>query len=132
VVNVAADDPEMNVAMATARLTLPKFWQAFDKPGKGEENFALKVKITDSHGTEYFWVGDLERKDGKLYGVIDNDPEIVRNVKLGQRIEIPEQDISDWTFMRNDKIVGNYTMRVLFREMDKDEVAKFKAILEEP
>jgi len=57
---------------------------------------------------------------------------LVHNVKLGDRIELPEADISDWFYMQNGKMVGNYTMRVLFKKMPADEVAKYKAILAEP
>ncbi len=31
-------------------------------------------------------------------GTINNDPEMVKNVKLGDRITIPEADISDWLY----------------------------------
>ena len=37
----------MNAAIAKARETLPHFWQVFEKHGRGESDFALKVKITD-------------------------------------------------------------------------------------
>ena len=131
-VGVLADDPDMTAAMQTARSQLPVFYKAFDEPKKGVGDFALKVKISDTSGTEYFWVGNLKKTDGKLYGTVDNTPQQVRTVKLKQRIEIPEQDIADWMFRRNSKIVGNYTMRAMFRDMDADEVAKYKSLLEEP
>ena len=90
------------------------------------------MKITDKKEVEHFWVEKLEKKDGKIFGSIANDPDLVHNVKLGDRIEIPEPDISDWFYMRNDKMVGNYTMRVLFDHMSADEVKKYKALLAIP
>jgi uncharacterized protein YegJ (DUF2314 family) len=122
----------MNAAIAKARETLPQFWARFDHPAPGETNFCLKVMIKDGGETEHFWVDNVEKKDGKTFGNISNDPEYVHNVKLGQRIEIPEQDISDWFYMRDGKMVGNYTLRVLFKHMPADEVAKYKAILADP
>lgn len=86
VVNVADDDPEMIAAIAKARGTLPQFWQAFEKREHGEAKFSLKVKITDKKGTEHFWATDIERQDGKIMGTIDNDPDIVASVKLGDRL----------------------------------------------
>jgi uncharacterized protein YegJ (DUF2314 family) len=131
-INVDDNDPEMNTAIAKARETLPKFWAAFDHPGPGQENFSLKVKITDGKEAEHFWTEDVQKKNGKIFATIANDPDSVHNVKLGDRIEIPEADISDWFYMQNGKMVGNYTIRVLFKQMPADEVAKYKAILAEP
>jgi uncharacterized protein YegJ (DUF2314 family) len=131
-IGVEEDDADMKSAIAKAREALPRFWQSFEHPQPGEADFALKVKITDKHGTEHFWASKLERKDGKIMGTIDNDPNIVRRVKMGDRVEIPEADISDWTYLRGDKIVGNYTLRALFKHMSAKEVAKYKAMLAEP
>ncbi|SRR5258708_2261523 len=129
VVSVAGDDPEMVAAIAKARETLPQFWQAFEKRERGESNFSLKVKITDKQGTEHFWLTEIERTDGKTLGTINNDPDIVANVKLGDRMAIPEADISDWLYMRDGKMVGNYTLRVLFKQMPAKEVEKYKRMM---
>jgi uncharacterized protein YegJ (DUF2314 family) len=131
-IGVKADDVEMNAAMAKARETLPQFWQEFNHPAQGEMNFCLKVRIRDGKEVEHFWVANLEKKDEKTFGLINNDPDLVHNVKLGDRIEIPDTDISDWTYMRDGKIVGNYTLRVLFKQMSADEVQKYKAMLADP
>ncbi len=132
VVSVGADDAEMTAAIARARAELPSFWQKFDHPDHGESGFALKLKITDSHGTDHFWLIDLERKDGKILGTINNAPDTVTTVKLGDRIPVPEADISDWLYMRDGKMYGNYTLRPLFKSMPPEEVAKMKKMLAEP
>jgi uncharacterized protein YegJ (DUF2314 family) len=75
---------------------------------------------------------NVERKDGKIFGTINNDPEIVHNVKIGDRILTPEDDISDWLYMQNGKMVGNYTLRVLFKQMSVSEAEKYKAMLADP
>ena len=132
VVNVAADDQEMNAAIAKARSTLPVFWKSFERPARNEESFALKVKITDANGTEHFWVNEIQRKNGKISGEINNDPEIVKSVKIGQRIDVRDEQISDWMFTRNGKIVGNYTMRPLLKTLPKGEADRLRSMLEEP
>jgi uncharacterized protein YegJ (DUF2314 family) len=128
-IGISENDTEMNAAIQTAREKLPEFWKKFDKPGKGDADFSLKVRIEDEHGAEHFWVSSLRRQDGKLFGTIGNDPEIVKSVKLGQEIEVPETNISDWMFMRDGKMFGNYTLRVLFKQMPESEVKKYKAII---
>lgn len=133
VINVETNDAEMEAAIATAREKLPQFWQVFAHPQKGESDFSLKVRITDSNGTEHFWVDHIERQaDGKIFGVINNDPEIVKNVKLNDRIPVPEENISDWLYTRDGKMVGNYTLRVLFKQMPPEEVQRYKQMMAEP
>jgi uncharacterized protein YegJ (DUF2314 family) len=132
VFSVERDDPEMTAAIAKARDTLPQFWQAFDKREHNESRFALKVKITDKKGTEHFWATNIERRDGKTLGTINNDPDIVTSVKLGDRIEIPKDDISDWLYMRDGKMVGNETVRPLFKKMQPAELERLKSMMADP
>jgi len=132
VIDVAEDDAEMNAAIAKARETLPQFWQVFAKHERGENDFALKVKITDKNGTEHFWANELEKQNGKIRGTISNDPNTVKTVKLGSRIEIPEADISDWMYMREEKMIGNYTVKPLLKHMPQDEANQLKRIMSDP
>jgi uncharacterized protein YegJ (DUF2314 family) len=53
-------------------------------------------------------------------------------VKIGQRIDIIQTNIADWLYMRDGKMMGNYTLRALFKEMPPDEVARYKKMLAEP
>lgn len=131
-VDVAGDDKEMTEAIAAARRTLPDFWRTYAAPMGGERGFALKVAIRDGEATEHFWVADLERRNDKILATINNDPDTVSNVKLGQRIEVIEADITDWLYLRNGKMVGNHTVRALFKTMTPEEVARIKAMMETP
>jgi len=131
-INVEKDNAEMNAAIAKARSTLPHFWQIFGQRERGESQFSLKVRITDNKGTEHFWATDVERRDGKIWGTINNDPNIVASVKLGDRIAIPEADISDWLYMRDGKMVGNETLKPLFKKMSAAEVAQLKRVMADP
>lgn len=132
VVQVPNEDREMQAAIAKARSSLPMFWEVYERKPRGESDFNLKVRISDGRGAEHFWLSDIERKDGKLYGVISNDPNNVHTVVKGQRIEIPEPDISDWLYYRNGKMVGNYTMRAMFKYMPPDQVEYLKRQLADP
>jgi uncharacterized protein YegJ (DUF2314 family) len=56
----------------------------------------------------------------------------VGSVTFGDRIEIAEGDISDWAYMRNGKMVGNRTVRPLFKRMPASEVERIRKMLADP
>jgi uncharacterized protein YegJ (DUF2314 family) len=94
--------------------------------------FSLKVKIEDADNVEHFWLVDLKGKPGHLSGVVNNDPEFVHTVSLGQRIPISVDKISDWMYVRKGKIVGNQTARVLIRRMSPAEQKEAQKMFEHP
>jgi uncharacterized protein YegJ (DUF2314 family) len=129
---VAEDDPEMAAAITKARKSLPDFWKKVQTPANGEDGFSLKVKIKDKNGSEHFWITDIKRQNETVSGVINNDPEIVQSVKMGQRVTVPEADISDWMYMRSGKIYGNETIHALYKTMSPDEAAAMKKMMANP
>ena len=132
VVGIGDDDPEMAAAIAKARQTLPQFWQVFEKREHGESNFVLVVRITDKGRIEHFFTTDFERRNGKTMVTISNAPKTVASVKLGDRIEIPEADITDWRYMRDGKYVGMTTFKVQFRHMRPADVEQVKKVMADP
>ena len=129
---VEDSDPEMAAAIAKAQQALPQFWQVFDKREHSESNFVLVVRITDKGRIEHFHTTDFERRDGKTVVTISNKPNIVASVKLGDRIEIPGADITDWHYMRDGKYIGMFTMKPRFKHMPADQVDAFKRVMTNP
>jgi uncharacterized protein YegJ (DUF2314 family) len=127
-------DPDMAAAIAKAQATLPQFWQVFDKRKHGESNFTLVVRITDKGRIEHFQTTDFERRDGKTMVTINNAPKIVASVKLGDRIEIAEPDITDWHYMRDGKYVGMVTFKVQLKHMHlpADQSEQIKKTMTDP
>jgi uncharacterized protein YegJ (DUF2314 family) len=134
VINVESSDTEMNAAISKARASLPEFWTKLDAPATAESDFSLKVAIegTGSGEVEHFWLTDIMRKDGKIVGVISNDPETVKSVKRGQSYEINPEKISDWLYKRNGKMVGNETMRPLLKRLPAQQAAAYRSMYETP
>ena len=122
-------DPGMAAAIAAARSSLPEFWQVFDSPANGESDFSVKVEVSDSNGVEHFWVTDLERRSDGVFGTIANDPEIVSVVTLGERIEIPDEDISDWLYFRGGKMYGNHTIVPFLDTMPPEEAQMYRELM---
>ena len=109
-------DPDMAAAMQQARATLPEFLALADAPRPSTSLFAVKVGIrADARHVEYFWIGSFTRANGRFSGKIDNEPELAKNVKLGDTITFGEDQIVDWLYLENDRMRGNYTACVLFR-----------------
>lgn len=129
---VEDSDPEMAAAIANAQQALPQFWRVFDKRERGESNFVLVVRITDKGRIEHFHTTDFERRDGKAMVTISNAPKIVASVKLGDRIQIPKADITDWSYMRDGKYVGMFTMKPRFKYMPTDQVEALKRVMTDP
>ena len=126
------NDPVIAAAISKAQAMLPQFWQVFDKRASGETNFVLMFRITDKGRIEHFQTTDFERRDGKTMVTISHAPKIVASVKLGDRIEIPEADITDWRYMRDGKYVGNVTFKAQFKHMRAADVEQVKKMMADP
>jgi len=132
-IKVPNEDQEMNEAKDKARASLVHFWEKFTNPGPDDTGFAIKVALPyGRNNTESIWTKDIERKDGKITAVINNVPRDVKTVRVGQRIEVVDAQISDWMYMRAGKIVGNYTMRPLLKRMPPQDAARYRAMLADP
>jgi uncharacterized protein YegJ (DUF2314 family) len=126
VFDVQDNDAQMNWAMEKARLTLEYFKECLPHPKADQYGFSLKVKLQDKNGTEHIWMNDLSvDDDGLVYGIIDNDPVVVKNVSAGARIGIPIENVSDWLIVEDGRLIGGYTIRVYRESLSPSERASF-------
>ena len=72
------------------------------------------------------WLNQLYFKSEQLFGVLDSDPVSVFTVKAGDSLEIQRDKVSDWMYIKNGKLVGGYTIKVLYNKMSKKEREQFK------
>jgi uncharacterized protein YegJ (DUF2314 family) len=124
------DQKEMDAAIARARSEVDTFIATMTS-GNGSD-FAVKVPIEDGGETEHFWLTDISYGNGEFSGLIGNDPGIVSNVTFGQAMKVAKNEISDWMYMRDGKMHGNYTLRPLLATMDKEQAAFYRSMLAEP
>lgn len=120
-ISVAADDAELNGAIDRARAEVSTFLARLEKPRPGDSDFAFKAPVRDGDRVEHFWLGNVRHESGHLVGTIANDPELVRTVKLGDHRRVPVNEISDWMFVSDGRLVGGYTTRVMLRRLGEDE-----------
>ena len=123
---IQSEDAEMLQAISKAQATLDEFLKINTKPPKGASGFKLKVKITDSYGTEHMWVEPFKQTKSGFVGTLANEPDYVKSVKNGQTITFNRKDISDWGYVLNGKQKGSFTVCVVFKHMPLSEVQKYR------
>ncbi|MFL6657036.1 MAG: YegJ family protein [Massilia sp.] len=123
---IASDDVEMEAAINKAQSTLDGFLVIAAKPPVGTEAFKLKVAITDGVHVEHFWIRPFHAIDGGFEGTVNNKPDLVHTVKLGQVIRFTRDDVSDWGYMKAGHQVGSFTVCAMFKHLPKEEVDYYR------
>lgn len=128
VTDVRDGDPAMERAFEKARATLDDFFRQLKSPKEGTSAYAVKVALTDGKETEYFWVNELVVDGDTLSGVLNNEPEIVKTRRMGERFSFKRGEVVDWTYMdaNERRMYGNYTACALLTHEDSKEAAEFK------
>jgi uncharacterized protein YegJ (DUF2314 family) len=125
---VEAVDAEMNAAKARAVAELPSFYRALAAPSAREGEFMVKFDILPGDAADFVWADDLDRSSRPMTGKLLNQPER-GTATAGDRVEIPEADIIDWTYRKDGVMQGGYTNRVLLGRMPPDEAAAYRKYL---
>ena len=121
------DESQMDEAMAEARAKWDHFVTAFE--AGDADDYSVKVAIEDGEEVEHFWAVDLKYENGKFEGMIGNEPGLVSNIAYGDRVTIDPETLSDWLFVKDDQMHGNYTLRVMMATMDPEEAKLWQAQL---
>jgi uncharacterized protein YegJ (DUF2314 family) len=118
-------DPAMSAAFARATATLNEFLAKWRNPPPGAEGFSVKVGLMDisaapgyaivrpnsgvSDPVEWFWTDGLRQEGEGFVAEIGNKADMLRNVSGGETVHFMRQDIGDWMYFQDGKIVGNAT-----------------------
>ncbi len=113
------DKDSMQIAIEKAQSEVEKFIAIIKKDST--LLFAVKVPIQDGNKIEHFWLREVRIIGDNFIGKIDNQPEYVTNVVLNQAVSINKKDISDWYYIKNKIMYGNYTLRVLWKDLSEKE-----------
>jgi uncharacterized protein YegJ (DUF2314 family) len=127
VAKVAKDDPDMAAAFSKARDTLPKFLALAQAPRPTITHMAVKIGISSGDDrTEFFWLSPFESRGGKYTGRINNTPRSVKTVKFGQIVQFAEEEIVDWLYTEDGKMLGNFTACALLKHEPPDQAEALK------
>lgn len=117
----------MKTAISKAKSTVAEFITVLGQ--NGADSFSVKAPITDSNGTEHFWITDISFENDAFTGKIGNEPGVVKNVKEGQAWTVKKDEISDWMYTKGDRIHGGYTIDPLLGSFPKDKADAMRAQL---
>lgn len=119
----------MTAAVAEARATVHQFIDALTSPQATQSGFSVKIPVHDGDLVEHFWVLAVRFEDGQFVGQIGGDPESVSSVKNGDEIRALPNEIDDWMYLDDRRLVGGYTIRAQRKLMSADERREFEQSL---
>jgi uncharacterized protein YegJ (DUF2314 family) len=122
---VEGDDPQMTAAINQARATVDQFIAALKNPTDVQADFSVKLPVVDGDQVEHMWLSDVRYADGRFTGQIANEPLEISTVALGDDAEVAADQISDWMYVDDGRLMGGYTIRRLRDSMPPDQRHEF-------
>ncbi|HEY4256149.1 MAG TPA: DUF2314 domain-containing protein [Candidatus Udaeobacter sp.] len=122
---VSDNDKQMDRAVENAQRTLGFFIAALKAKQGGDTVFEIKKGFIDGDKVEHLWMKRITYDGKNFHGEIDNRPREVNNVHLGQRFTVAPEAVSDWMFLKDGKLIGGYTTRVLYARLSPEDKAEF-------
>jgi uncharacterized protein YegJ (DUF2314 family) len=128
VIMVGDDDAAMAKAFQQARAGLDEFLAMARKPPAHYFSVAVKVGVTDKGATEFFWLLPFRETATGYVGAINNNPELVSSVKMGQDITFEKKEIVDWMYVdtAQKRMFGNFTLCALLTKENPEEARDLK------
>lgn len=125
---VGEDDKAMNEAIVTANKTLHLFNAALKSAADSLEAFSLKVRYDapDGYG-EHIWLNEVTLRNNIYTGIVNNVPNVITQVSLGDTVTVNNNNISDWMYLSNNKMRGGHTLRVIMKKMSPEERKNMQA-----
>jgi len=127
-VRSSSGDPILDEIAFEARGAISVFIRHMRNPQKGEEQFRIKYPFQADSGSgidkEYLWLSDVTFKHGKYSALVANRPYYTSGLEPGDEVFIMMDDIADWMFLRDGKIIGGRSIKYLIEKIppiDRDE-----------
>ena len=128
-IDYASDDAVMEVAIAKARASLPRFLDQAAAADLSQGGWLVKWAHPVPGGNEHIWVQLTRVAANRIEGVLANAPNGFAGA-VGDPVTVPRSEVSDWSFTSDDgRLHGNYTTRVMLPALDAASRAELEAIL---
>jgi uncharacterized protein YegJ (DUF2314 family) len=126
VFRVENEHAAMRKAVGQARKTVGQFIKTLQHPASGQTDFEVKKPFIEGNDVEHIWLSDIEFVGGRFKGKVDNAPVKIHGLKIGQVVSVNPDEISDWAYVDNGKLVGGYTIRVHYNELTPAQKKEFQ------
>jgi uncharacterized protein YegJ (DUF2314 family) len=115
----------MRKAVDEAHKTVGEFIKALQHPTAGQTDFEVKKPFVEGNNVEHIWLSDVAFAGGRFKGKVDNAPMKIHGLKMGQVVSVNPDEISDWAYVDNGKLVGGYTIRVHYNALTPAQKKEF-------
>ena len=123
--DVKNNHAQMHRAVIQARKTVATFITALQHPLAGQQDFEVKKAFRHGNEVEHLWLSDVRFSGNRFHGRVDNVPQKIQGVKVGDLVSVNPDEISDWAFVDNGKLVGGYTIRAYYNELSPEQKKQF-------
>jgi uncharacterized protein YegJ (DUF2314 family) len=118
-------EEDMEKAMDEAVEKLDKFLAVLKAPKKNQDQFAIKFIVEVKDEGELLWLNELKFDKGVFTGKVANQPALAKNLKMGDTVQVKEDDVVDWMYVEDGKLQGGYTIRTQRKYVQAAERKKF-------
>lgn len=129
VYQVKDDDIQLTQAIEKAKLTFKYFRDTLESPKPHQTYFSIKTKLTEGNHIEHIWLDAAEISDKVVYGIVNNVPTNLKNIELGKKIGVSEDEISDWLIIESNRLIGGYTIRTIRDKMSRAQRELFESTI---
>jgi uncharacterized protein YegJ (DUF2314 family) len=129
VVVVPPGDAEMAAATERARATTGELIRRIEQPPATQTTLSVKVRLDRGADSEHMWMERVRVVDGRLVGILSNQPVMVRDRNAGDTLSVLPSEISDWMAVDGGRMCGGYTILRALRDMAPAERAAREAAM---
>ena len=115
--NVEQHNYAMKRAVHQARRTVGVFILALRHRSAGEYDFQVKKPFRQGLVVEHLWLAKVTFSGNRFHGYVDNRPRTIKGLKMGDRVSVNPNEISDWAYIDDGRLIGGYTIRVLYSQL---------------
>ena len=102
----------MSHAIQRARESIGDFFKALRLPRKGQTGFQIQAVFHDGEQRDQLWLSHLDFNTKPATGIVSTRPRI-KTIGYRKRVPFRPDQMSDWMYKDNGRLVGGYTLRVL-------------------
>ena len=115
----------MEAAFQQARDTLDSFIQKIGTSPPNRTLVAVKVRfVLPDSSSQDMWVDGITYQDGSFHGAMGDDIPSLK-LSIDDKITIARKDIVDWMIVEDGKLIGGYTIRLVFQRMSPEQKERF-------